>query len=181
MSLVSLRQHYSGMAQQTLPGGAKDGWSQQVVYRSALTGRSQEGAHPSVTQISTDVPDVGNPIMVLKGALKRRKRSPLTPYDRKEWVVQLASSGLGGRYPYLLQGLAEGFDLRIPRIKKTYTPPNYPSLRSLIDVYSKSIESEFTAGHYIGPFSQSELEQAIGPFQSSPVTFSLYDTRCLTD
>ena len=73
-----------------------------------------------------------------------RRCSPLTPYDRKEWVGHLASSGLEGRYPHLLQGLTEVFE-------RTYTPPNHPSLRSLIDVYNKSVKSEFMAGHYIDP------------------------------
>ena len=161
----------SGMGLQMPPGGAKDGWSRQADFRSASIGRSQEGVRPSVTQIGTGVPDAENPIMVLRAALERRRCSPLTPYDRKEWAGQLVSSGLEGRYPHLLQGLAEGFDLGIPCIERTYTPPNHPSLRSLFDVYSKSIESEFTAGRYIGPFSRSDLEQAIGPFQSSPLSF----------
>ena len=109
--------------------------------------------------------------MALRDALERRRRSPLTPYDRTEWAGHLASAGLEGRYPHLLRGLTEGFGLGIPRIEKTYTPPNHPSVRSLVDVYSKSIENEFTTGRYIGPFSRSELEQAMGPFQSSPLSF----------
>ena len=58
----------------------------------------------------------------------------------------------------------------VPQIQRTYAPLNHASVKSLADVYSKIIDSEFTAGRYIGPFSWNQLERALGPFQSSPLS-----------
>ena len=58
----------------------------------------------------------------------------------------------------------------IPRITCTYTPPNHPSVVSLPDVYKSSIDSEFKTGRYIGPFTRGQLESAMGPFQTSPLS-----------
>ena len=84
-------------------------------------------------------------------------------------MEQLARLGLEGKYPHLIQGLTEGFDVGVPQIQRTYAPPNHASIKSLAGVYSKIIDSEFTAGRYIGLFSRNQLERALGPFQSSPL------------
>ena len=164
------RQSY-GMDQQTHPEKAsRECWSQQMASRSASTGRSPGAAVRSVTQIDTDAQGAENPTTGLKDALEHRGRNPLTPYDRRVWAEQLARLGLEGRYPHLIQGLTEGFDVGVPQIQRTYAPPNHASVKSLADVYSKIIDSEFTAGRYIGPFSRNQLERALGPFQSSPLS-----------
>ena len=105
-----------------------------------------------------------------KRALEHRRRNPLTPYNKEAWAEQLAVLGLEGRYPRLMQGLTEGFDLGIPHIGGTYIPPNHPSIIPLANVYKQIVDSEFTAGRYIGPFTQTELEWVLGPFQSSPLS-----------
>ena len=143
---------------------------QRTVSRSASTGRFQGVAALSATQTITGARVAGDPITGLKDALEHRKRNPLTPYHKEAWAEQLCSMGLGERYPRLIQSLSEGFDLGIPSITSTYTPANHASLRSLADVCSKIIDSEFTAGRYIGPFTRSQLELALGPFQSSPLS-----------
>ena len=99
-----------------------------------------------------------------------RKRKPLTPYYGEAWAEQLSRLGLQEKYPCLVQGLAEGFDLGIPCIHRTYTPPNHPSVASLLNVYSSIIEKEFYTGCYIGPFSRAQLELVLGPFQTSPLS-----------
>ena len=103
-------------------------------------------------------------------ALKHRKLNPLTPYRKEVWVEQLAKLGLEGRYPHLMQGLTEGFNLGILQIRNTYIPPNHSSLIPLTNVYNQIVDSEFTAGRYISPFTQAQLEWALGPFQSSPLS-----------
>ena len=57
-----------------------------------------------------------------------------------------------------------------PFIKKTYSPRNSPSINSFPEAYSEITKKEFTAGRYLGPFSQHEVEDLIGPFQSSPLS-----------
>ena len=69
-----------------------------------------------------------------------------------------------------MQGLAEGFDLGIPLVRRTYTPPNHPSIRTLNDVYNSIIDNEFAAGRYIGPLTRRQLEAILGPFQTSPLS-----------
>ena len=160
-----------GMAQQVEPEKtSKDAWSQQTASRSASTGSFQKAADRPATWIGTDAPAAGRPIMGPKDALEQRSLEPLTPYAKEAWAELLSECKLVGRYPLLVQSLASGFDLGIPRIVQTYIPPNHPSAASLPDVYSSIIDSEFKAGRYIGPFTRGQLEKALGPFQTSPLS-----------
>ena len=158
------------MVQQALPERARDSWSQQTVSRFASTGRSQGDALPSATLINTDARGAEGPTTGLRAALEHRKYNPLTPFKKEAWAEQLSSLGLEERYPHLMQSLVEGFDLGVPFIRSTYTPLNHLLIKSLTDVCSKIIDSEFTSGRYIGPFTQSQLELALGSFQSSPLS-----------
>ena len=124
-----------------------------MAFCSALTGRSPGAATQSVTWIGTGAQGVEELTTGLKDALKHRRCDPLTPYDRRVLVEQLSSLGLEGRYPTLIQGLSGGFDVRVLQIKRTYAPPNHPLIKCLTDVYSSIIDSKFTAGHYISPFT----------------------------
>ena len=108
--------------------------------------------------------------MGLRDVLERRGREPLTPYDGKAWEEHLSSLGLLERYPRLVSGLAEGFDLGIPPIRCTYAPPNHPSINPLLNVFKNIVDNEFAAGRYVGPFSRDQLELALGPFQTSPMS-----------
>ena len=160
-----------GTDHQALPERTSKGdWSQQTASRFASTGKSQRDAGPQATSIDTYAQAAEKAITGLRHALERRKRKPLTPYYGEAWAEQLSRLGLQGKYPCLVQGLAEGFDLGIPRIHRTYTPPNHPSVASLLNVYSSIIEKEFYAGRYIGPFSRAQLELVLGPFQTSPLS-----------
>ena len=105
-----------------------------------------------------------------RAALEHRKNSPLTPYRRAAWAEELSHHSLQGRYPLLLHGLTHGFDLGIPTIPRTYTPPNHPSVTALHDVYSHIVDNEFAVGRYIGPFTRRQLEAILGPFQTSPLS-----------
>ena len=71
----------------------------------------------------------------------------MTLYDRSAWVEQMLRFSLLERYPHLIQGLEEGFDLGILPIHHTYTPPNHSSISPLHYVYSNIIKNEFSAGH----------------------------------
>ena len=165
------RMQSSGMVQQVLPEKARVSWSRQTASRFASTGRPRGDALPSATPIDTDAQGVEDLTTELRGALEHRRCNPLTPYIKEAWVVQLLSLGLEDRYPHLMRSLAEGFDLGVPLIRSTYAPPNHQSIQSLTNVYTKIIDNEFTSGRYIGPFTRDQLELALGPFQSSPLSF----------
>ena len=146
------------------------GWSHQTASYSALTGNYQKAVEPPVMQSGTSAQAVEKLITGHKDALKRRKREPLTPYIGEAWKELLRECGLERRYPFLVQGIVEGFDVGIPCITCTYIPPNHPSVISLPDVYKSSVNSEFKTGRYIGPFTRRQLESALGPFQTSPLS-----------
>ena len=149
---------------------SKGVWSRQTDLRFASTGRSQRDAGLPVTSIGTYAQAAEGAIMGLKRAIEWRRREPLTPYNRIAWAKQLSSFDLQKKYPHLIQGLTEGFDLGIPPIQCTYAPPNHSSINSLLDVYSSIVDNEFSAGRYIGPFSRAELESVLGSFQTSPLS-----------
>ena len=108
--------------------------------------------------------------MELKAALEQRRLEPLTPYKRQAWAEELSRHALLGKYPLLVPGLTGGFDLGIPQVQRTYTPPNHASIRELHNVYNNIMHSEFTAGRYVGPFTCDQLEAILGPFQTSPLS-----------
>ena len=161
----------SGTAHPAPPGRtSRDEWSQQMASPSASTGRLHGDATPPAIPTGTGAQVVGGPITGLKAALEQRRCEPLTPYKPLAWAEGLSCHALQGRYPLLVQGLMEGFDLGIPQVRRTYTPPNHSSIRELHDVYSSITNSEFSAGRYIGPFTQHQLEAVLGPFQTSPLS-----------
>ena len=123
-----------------------------------------------VTPISTDAQDAGKKDTGTKGALMRRRLEALSPYDRGAWARELQRYGLQGRYPSLVQGLTEGFNLGIPRILHMHIPPNNISISILPHVYTEIIENEFRAGRYVGPFTRKQVEAKLGPFQTSPLS-----------
>ena len=149
---------------------SRAGWSQPTGFPSASTGRCHEDARPPVTSTDTGVRDAERPITALRLALERRRSEPLTPYRIRAWEEELSRHGLQNKYPALIQGFRVGFDLGIPRISCTYTPPNHNSIRLLTDVYTSIITNEFAAGRYIGPFTCAQLEADLGPFQTSPLS-----------
>ena len=108
--------------------------------------------------------------MALRLALEHRRSEPLTPYRIRAWEEELSCHGLQNKYPALIQGFRVGFDLGIPRISCTYTPPNHNSIRLLTDVYTSIVTNKFAAGRYIGPFMCAQLEANLGPFQTSPLS-----------
>ena len=108
--------------------------------------------------------------MVPKCALKHRRLKALSPYNCNAWALELKCHGLWGKYLFVVHGLANGFDLGIPLILCTYTPPNHQSLCSLHNVYTTIIQKEFNAGHYVSPFTCQQVKAELGPFQSSPLS-----------
>ena len=74
------------------------------------------------------------------------------------------------KYHELPDAFQHGFDVGIPSILATFTPPNHKSIDDFSEHWQAIVEDEFAKGRYLGPFSQAEVEARIGPFQSSPLS-----------
>lgn len=74
------------------------------------------------------------------------------------------------KYPDLPASLHSGFNLHIPVILRTQTPPNSVSLIEFRTAFDKILERELSTGRYVGPFSEETLFTLLGPFQSSPIS-----------
>ena len=149
---------------------SRAGWSQRTDDPSASIGRCQGDVPPQTIPTGTGAQAVGKQDMELRRVLEQRECEPLTPYRWDVWEAELSRLGLRDKYPKLVQGLRFGFNLGIPRIRHTHTPPNHRSISLLHNVYSSIIANEFTAGQYIGPFTCAQLEVGLGPFQTSPLS-----------
>jgi hypothetical protein len=136
-----------------------------------MIGSFQEAANPRFTSTVTSAPDVEKQAMAHRPALEPKRLRATSPYTPSAWQTELACLGLLPRYPDIVEGLSSSFLLGIPPISCTYTPPNYSSILHLPDVYKATVENEFAAGRYVGPFSRAQMENELGPFQTSPLSF----------
>jgi hypothetical protein len=87
------------------------------------------------------------------------------------WASEISRLDLQHKFPSLVNGFKSGFDLGIPQIRTTFTPPNNPAVSHLLNVYNSTVDNEFAAGRYVGPFTRTQLEMELGPFQTSPLSF----------
>jgi len=136
----------------------------------AATGTNQSAARKNYPGTSTNAPAVENHLTALRNAVSQRRHSPLTPLIADEWEVTLRSTDLLERYPRIPEYIRHSAHAGIPRVHQSFTPPNKESTEILSHIFNEMIQSEFNKQHYLGPFSQEELEQEIGPFQSSPLS-----------
>lgn len=156
---------------------SREDWSPLMASPSASTGRCQVDVCPRAILTGTGVLDVEKATTGLKLALVQRRLKALSPYHHEAWAAELSHLGLVGRYPSPVQGLAGGFNLGILCILHTHAPPNHHSVKSLNHVYKSIVNNEFAAGHYISPFSCAQLEDTIGPFQTSPQSLVLKTSK----
>ena len=96
-----------------------------------------------------------------------------TPYHHEAWQKHITHHDLSAKYGYIPNSLQHGFDAGIPTITCTYTPPNHPSVTLYEEHFNNIISKEFAKGRYLGPFTRAEIENLIGPFQSSPISIIL--------
>ncbi|KAE8185864.1 hypothetical protein CF336_g7226 [Tilletia laevis] len=91
------------------------------------------------------------------------------PLSSEGFASALKQYGLLDAFQTTVDGLRDGFDFGVPRINKTITPTNHASARdnrqALNDIAAKEVEK----GRWAGPYSKNEVEQILGPFQSSPL------------
>ena len=148
-----------------------EGWWPQTDFPSVTTGNCQKVASLPFTQIGTSALAAESQTMEPSPALEQKKRKATSPYIASAWEAELAELALSTKYPLIVNGLQNGFNLGIPQIHSTYIPPNHPSILQLPDVYKHTVHSEFAAGRYIGPYTRAQLEAELGPFQTSPLSF----------
>lgn len=108
--------------------------------------------------------------MERKTAVSLRRHKPVTPLVADQWKQALVTSRLHVRYNRIPFFIQHGAHAGIPLITRSFTPLNRESTESLPHIFLDIIQAEFNKGRYLGPFSRDELENEIGPFQSSPLS-----------
>lgn len=145
-------------------------YSAATTPASVSTGNELKVAFPRSTKTAIDVLGAATPPMAPSVALEHRKHRALTPYKADAWESLLREAGLFHKYSQVPDGLRYGFFLNLPPINTTQTPPNRESIITYFEPVQAIINDEISKGRYIGPFTQSDLKQAIGPFQTSPLS-----------
>jgi hypothetical protein len=146
------------------------GSSTQVVLSSAPTGSSRGAATAQPTSIVTSVLAVATSRTELRAALAARRFNPATPYRADNWLRLLGAAGLTSKYPDIPNSMLCGFDAGIRAITSTFAPPNSPTIDMFPVEFEAIIAKEYAKGRHFGPFSQAEVEELLGPFQSAPLS-----------
>ena len=159
-----------GMARKRSAQGPRTGGSSTVAARSsAQTGNDQTAAPTLPENTCTNVPDVA-----LQSTALTHVHPPnpevRTPLVAEEWRTALTDAGILGKYPQIPHFITHGADAGIPRLYFTFTPPNHPSIATNQTIFNEIVNTEFQKGRYWGPFSKTEIESIIGPFQTSPLS-----------
>lgn len=118
----------------------------------------------------TFAPAVAPPLTALTNALAARSIKAQTPYDPDAWQSLLSEANLNDRFGNIPDGLRYGFIVDFPTISHLQSPPNSPSVNTYIDQLRDIVNKEISKGRYIGPYPIPTIYQAIGPFQSSPLS-----------
>jgi len=144
---------------------------QAQVTPSASTGTYPDPATPTHTYPDTVAPAVETLTMELSRVASLNLSSPTrTPYHTEQWTNLLIANNLIDKYHHIPTSLQHGFNAGIKYITRTYTPPNDESTSVHNNIFQQSVKLEFDKGRYEGPFSQHQVENLLGPFQTSPVS-----------
>jgi hypothetical protein len=108
--------------------------------------------------------------MELKIVLADKRSRAHTPYISSSWLRLLTEANIVLKYSDLILNLETGFDAGIRVISSTYAPPNSSTLDKFPSEFASIIDKEYARGRHIGPLSQRQVEDLIGPFQSSPLS-----------
>ena len=127
-------------------------------------------APPEDPVTSMNVQDAALGTITPRDAVASRRIKALTPYNAESWQVLLRKSNLITKYPSIVDSLLHGFDIGIPPIIHTHAPFNSLSLIHHFEHFDAIIKREFIKTRYIGPFSRVEIEEILGPFQTSPLS-----------
>jgi hypothetical protein len=144
--------------------------SARMVSLSATDGRDPEVVQPKTMTWPMCAQDAETRIMEPRLVLKERKHKTLTPYNTKAWHQTLEDFNLSSRYLHIPDCLETGFSGGIPTIEHMYAPPNNASVVVHTEAFQNIVNTEFSKGRFVDPFSIKELESVIGPFQMSPLS-----------
>jgi hypothetical protein len=122
------------------------------------------------TQRSTAAQDVAAPLTELMAALKACKQGTSTPLDTEVWHRQLTKFNLTHKYPTLANSIRYGFHIGIPNIQYRFSPPNWLESLEHQAAFQTVMEKELSTGRWLGPYSRTVIEAALGPFQTSPIS-----------
>ncbi len=125
---------------------------------------------PTPIASSTSAPVVAAPLTERIDAVSHRRLRAKTPFVPEAWHAVLSSLDLLRLFPSLPSFLLFGFAAGVPALSKTFAPPNSSSLLQQSKVFHDIVQLEYECGRYIGPFTRREVEQLIGPFQTSPLS-----------
>ena len=102
--------------------------------------------------------------------LVHRELHPQTPYKPVVWSKALQQAGLTERFDTIPDGLRFGFTVGYPIITRVQNPPNSTSISLYSHKLDEIVHKEITKGRYIGPLPFADIENILGPYQSSPLS-----------
>lgn len=108
--------------------------------------------------------------MALPAALAERRARPVTPLLFDGWHAYMFKHDLVNKYPSVLSILQNGAVIGVPQIEHTFAPVNKSSIVQYAAQFLVIIQHEYATKRHLGPFTRLQLEAAIGPFQTSPLT-----------
>jgi hypothetical protein len=161
-----------GVARKLIAGETnRDALSTLVEPSSVQIGNTSSAAPTlELPATATSVQGVEKRTMEPKTVLEHRRNRVLTPYHHEAWHHMLTKHCLLEKYAFIPHSLLLGFDADIHPITSTFMPDNSPTLYAHTKQYQEIMDQEFSSGRYIGPFSKVEVEELLGPFQSSPLS-----------
>ena len=136
----------------------KEGSSPLLAPPCAATGTVMKDASLASTISIMNVLAAEAKSMVLKNALKLRRKQPLTPYKVKAWNSMLLHYNLLVKYPTVVHSLCNGFDAGIWPIHLNFTLPNSPILLLHPEAYHEMVSATFsTSSQMLWPALHANL------------------------
>ena len=108
--------------------------------------------------------------MESNAALALKAHQTLTPYKADVWEFELRQAGLLAQFHKIPPGFRHGFFLDFPSIPFVQTPNNKDSVNAYSEQFNAILDNELSKGRFLGPFPLNDIEAALGPFQTSPLS-----------
>ena len=137
---------------------------------SASISNSPKDALVDAIPHATNVPGVDPTNMVPLSAHADHRIKPVTPLSFFGWQTLMLRHNLVHKYPNVLSTLQFGAVIGVPRIEHTFIPLNKPSIAQYSAQFHTILQREYLMHRHLGPFTRTQLEATIGPFQTSPLS-----------
>lgn len=149
---------------------SKEDSSTLMAESYVLTDKSQGDVQYNCMITSMSAQAAEEKITALRGAILHKHFKFATLYISEAWEYELLCTNLTTTYPNLARDIERGFDAGVSAISCTFTSANNESVNKFAIYFHKIIKVEFRKGQYLGPFSRKQVEEVLGPFQSSPLS-----------